>query len=250
MNQLQSHNRVPLGEIAEISLGLSTSRIQSATNKLINEGKKTTNPLDSGDAKDKLHEEARLIQVRDIVEETRFALERIQGSRFRPFAGRLLPLERLEDVYPKVAGFQWDRFRVQEGDVLLSSKGSLLKTAIVGAENAGGYATSNIIILRPKRELVLPRILLATIRREDTDSAIKTTSRSNSTALSLTTRDIAKIKVPLPSMEIQIPLAEVLEASELYVQESLTAIELKSRLVWTLLEDALGRPNVVSKGEK
>lgn len=230
--QIQPTPKVFLDDIAAISLGISTSRVLSDS-KSAKSGEAMAPEGIGSEA-----EEVRFIQVRDIIEVNPFA------GNSRPFEGRLLPMSGLTDSAPRLPGIKWDKFSVRTGDVLLTSKGSVLKTALVGPETSGAVATSNIIILRPDQQKVLPRVLLAIMRTKDIESSLMKTSRSSAMAVALNAKDVGRIEVPLPSMEVQQKLSESLEAVETYMKESLSAVDLKTQLVWMLVEQAISEMEV------
>ena len=192
--------KVFLDDIAEISLGISTSRVQPDSKSI--QSDEVVPQAGAGDEPGQV----RFIQVRDIVEANPFS------SGGRPFEGRLLPLSSLADTAAKVPGIKWDKFTVHNGDVLLTSKGTVLKSALVGPETSGAVATSNIIVLRPDQTKVMPRVLLAIIRTQDTTSNLMKISRSSVMAVALNAKDVGRIQVSLPSMEVQQKLSESLEA--------------------------------------
>lgn len=231
-NQIQPTSKVFLDDIAEISLGISTSRVRSDSKSATSD--EAMAPEDIGSEA----EEVRFIQVRDIIEVNPLA------GNSRPFEGRLLPMSGLTDSAPRLPGIKWDKFSVQTGDVLLTSKGSVLKTALVGPETSGAVATSNIIVLRPDKQKVLPRVLLAIMRTKDIESSLMKTSRSSVMAVALNAKDVGRIEVPLPCMEVQQKLSESLEAVETYMKESLNAVDLKTQMVWMLVEQAISEMEV------
>lgn len=53
------------------------------------------------------------------------------------------------------------RGTLADGDVLVAVRGTLLKSAIVGVSHVGALASSNLAVLRPYRDVVLPQILHA-----------------------------------------------------------------------------------------
>ncbi len=223
MNQQPHTTQVSLAEIAEVILGFSTSRVQPATDGLSANG-----------------DLVRFVQVRDIQE-----LGPASGGK-RPFEGRLAPLADLADTAPRLPGINWDRFTLRTGDVVLTSKGSSLKTALVEQETAGAVATSNLIILRPNQRLVLPRVLLAILRLPSTDAKLRKTSRSSQLAIALNPKDVGKVIVPLPSMPIQADLAETLAATEAYLREGMLALDRKAGLVADVVERMILKPGVRS----
>jgi type I restriction enzyme S subunit len=60
---------------------------------------------------------------------------------------------------PDTVEKRWSHFRLQEGDVLLSTSASLGEVATVNASGVGSIAYTGIIRFRPKNALVSPRFI-------------------------------------------------------------------------------------------
>lgn len=145
----------------------------------------------------------RIINVRDLVD------------------GRVLPGEELETVCFS-ARSAVERYRVCAGDVLLTSRGTQLKVALVGADAAGAVATSNLLVIRP--DVQFPGALIyAFFCSPSTQAMLLCASRSSGGLLALTARDVGEVRIPVPPAERLERLAQLVEATEVYYAAAVTA---------------------------
>ncbi|WP_395773215.1 restriction endonuclease subunit S [Agrobacterium pusense] len=103
-------------------------------------------------------------------------------------------------------------FQVQEGDVLITGRGTVLKFGIVGAETAGAIASGNLIIVRPDPP-VPGEVLFAILSSEGFRPKIEVLQRGATTLLSLSPKDLAKLEISLPPIEEQDLISEFVRAS-------------------------------------
>lgn len=119
-------------------------------------------------------------------------------------------LERIQFDKPRRA----DMYAVLPGDVLLSSRGAALRTALVGQGLAEPtIASSNLLVLRPS-DRVLPTVLLAWLRSVEVQRALLSRSRSSSLSVALKRDDIADLEFPVPPLEVQRQIAAVVGATQ------------------------------------
>lgn len=153
--------------------------------------------------------------------------------------GLLAPRAGLTKVSLRPDSF--DRFRVQAGDILLSCRATTLKAARVTEEGTGLIASSNLIVLRPGGRL-LPALLLALLRSSPWQELLRLRSRSSTSLIQLTLRDVEDLPVPLPPSELQQQLASLIDAEEEHHRCALRAAALRRALVEGLVSDVLLGP--------
>jgi hypothetical protein len=147
------------------------------------------------------------------------------------------PADRLTRA-PLQTGPATERYRVQEGDVLVTARGTLLKVALVGPESAGALASSNLIVVRAGPD-VLPAVLLAFLRNPRTQGELLSGSRSSSGALALTANDLGGLLVPVPPLAEQRRVAELLEAVEANYRAGRRAAEVRRQVGYELANKLL-----------
>lgn len=147
------------------------------------------------------------------------------------------PLETLDTV-----GFQRperaDSYRVSKYDILVTGRGTALKFGLVGNETVGAVASSNIIVIRPKPEIVGPA-LYALLSSDIYRPKIELLRRGSTTLLSLSAKDLAKLELKLPPIEEQHRIAAlIIEARDAY-RNAILAAELRRDLSRQLINQRL-----------
>ena len=131
-----------------------------------------------------------------------------------------------------------DRFRVQAGDVLVSCRGTLLKTALVHSAD-GVLASSNIITIRPNSKLLSSQLILAFLRMPAWRDALAARSRSATGMVQLTIKDLQDLPAPVPPEHVQRELTELLDAEEHARRAALLTIDERRSLVEAVLTKVL-----------
>lgn len=106
-----------------------------------------------------------------------------------------------------------DRYLVEPGDVLVACRGTVPKVAIAPPGLAGAVLTSTLMAVRLNGEL-LPEVLFVYLRSAPGQSALLSRVRSGTQQIALAPRDLAQLDVPLPPMEVQRRIAELVRAAE------------------------------------
>ncbi len=161
-------------------------------------------------ADDGAAETARVISIRDLE------------------AGRVAPLGELQalDLRP---GPLTERCRTRRDDVLVSCRGTQLKVALVGPETAGAVASSNLIVVRPGPDL-LPGVALAFLRNPATQADMLRSTRSSAGVIALSATDLGRLLVPVPPLDEQRRIVQLIEAVEATYRAGLRCAELRRRL--------------------
>lgn len=115
-----------------------------------------------------------------------------------------------------------DRYRVCRGDVLLTSRGTQLKVALVGEEAVGAVATSNLLVIRPDVEFP-GALLYGYLCSPSIQGMLMRSSRSSSGLLSLTAREVGELCIPVPPIERLAQLARLVEETEQYYHAAVAA---------------------------
>jgi restriction endonuclease S subunit len=147
------------------------------------------------------------------------------------------PLARIPSV--KLRTGDYERFRLQPGDVLVSCRGTLLKTALVPLELRGVLASSNVIAIRPIASVIMPRIIFALLRSAHWQETLRSRTRSSTGLMQLTVKDLDALPVPVPPYELQLKLAYLGDAEELAYRSALDAALRRRDLVDSLVSQAL-----------
>ena len=171
---IAGYPRRPLAEVAEIFTGLASARRAAHA-----EDESTT---------------VALVNVRDLDD------------------GRVASLEQLE-TRPVPRDYSADRYRIREGDVLVTCRGTQLKVARVTGNAHGAVMSSNLIGIRTGPDLLSP-VLFAFLRSRRGEAALLARSRSSTLSLALSPKSVGQIEVPVPPIEVQQQIAELVSAAE------------------------------------
>ncbi|MGW9075086.1 restriction endonuclease subunit S [Streptomyces kronopolitis] len=106
---------------------------------------------------------------------------------------------------------RWDHFRLQEGDVLLSTSASLGETATVDASGVGAIAYTGIIRFRPKGEQILAQFIPHALTAPSFKRQIKAMG-AGSVIKHFGPTHLRQMTVCVPPLREQQAIAEVLSA--------------------------------------
>jgi type I restriction enzyme M protein len=112
-------------------------------------------------------------------------------------------------------------YQIRSGDLLVTARGTQFKVALVRDNSAGATATSTLFIVRPAQPWLSP-LLLVLLQSPKVSAQLQSLARRSTSTLSWSAADVSSIVVPLPSQELAIRLAELIELSE---EHYLVAIE-------------------------
>lgn len=122
-------------------------------------------------------------------------------------------LDKLDEEERKV-----QKYILQEGDVLLPARGTAIRTAVFHAQSYPCIASSNVIVIRPR-----PDMLNSTFLKIFIDSPIGNNKISSlqqgMTVMNISYKDLALLEVPFPTINEQREIAsEYEEAYQSYVR--------------------------------
>lgn len=126
--------------------------------------------------------------------------------------GRVASRDRLE-VRSVARSFPADRYRVRAEDVLVTCRGTQLKVARVDDDTQGAVISSNLIIVRSGPDL-LPPVLFGFLQSANGHAELRGRSRSSTLTLALSPIGVGRIEVPVPPLEVQRRIADLVQAAE------------------------------------
>ncbi|MGW8690468.1 restriction endonuclease subunit S [[Kitasatospora] papulosa] len=146
---------------------------------------------------------------------------------------------------PQKVDKKWSHFRVELGDVLLSTSAALGRVAVVDAEGVGAIPYTGIIRMRPATDLVEPSYIPWLLRSADFASQIADAGVGTTMAHFGPTH-LRKMTIPLPPVETQLSIAETLQqvhATQLVIASELTNLRaFRSALLASLLNQEIEIP--------
>lgn len=134
-------------------------------------------------------------------------------------------------------GTDWEKFRVQAGDVLITARSSV-KVAPVREDYSGALAAANLIVVRPGETVAAP-LVLAFLRHPETKQQLERLS-TGTTVTSINVKAVSSLRIKIPTPEQQMKLASLSEASERSLRATMRAAEIRRRLAQQVLIKQLG----------
>ena len=122
-----------------------------------------------------------------------------------------------------------EKYRVTTGDVLLSSRSTSLKTAIVPEELNGVVINATLLGIRCLPTLE-PRLLIAWLNHPEGQAALANVSQSATAQMNITIAGLGKLEVPVPPMDVQKRMVELLEVTDEVYAAAIKAAEGRRRL--------------------
>jgi len=109
-----------------------------------------------------------------------------------------------------------ERYLLRPGDVVLTSRGTVIRTAIVPPDISRVALGPNLIAIRASAT-VLPEVLCAYLGHQRGHQAILQEAASTSpTMLNISASALKRVKVPMPPMRVQQKVAELFEVTIRY----------------------------------
>lgn len=151
------------------------------------------------------------------------------ASRFavialKDVARKIAPMESLSSL--EALPEQAERFRVEPGDVIVTTRGADIRAAVVEEIHAGAIAGTNLARIRLKSSLLQPTLLAAFLREPRTQERLLRDTTGASTP-GFTINALASLPIRIPSSRDQGALVRLIEAAAAYREDLLRAIELR-----------------------
>lgn len=118
-----------------------------------------------------------------------------------------------ELMQANIDGRNLEKYRVKAGDVVLSSRSTSVRTAVVPPELEGTIINATLIGIRCLPELD-PRLLVALFNHPTGRAALENVSQSATHQMNITVSGLNRIEVPVPPPEEQRHLVELLETAD------------------------------------
>lgn len=127
--------------------------------------------------------------------------------------GRIDSSEGTLRFISKETSMKFPRTRLQEGDLVMSVRGTIGKVGRVPSELSGANMTANLIRIAPNHSLVSSWFLLKLLKSEYGRMQLKKIS-SSTTILTLKASDLHNMPIPLPPLPAQQEFASLVEKVE------------------------------------
>jgi hypothetical protein len=122
-----------------------------------------------------------------------------------------------------------DRALLRPGDVIVTARGTLLKSALVTETHAGVLPTSNLIVVRPTPSVILPELVLAVLRHPRTQAALAN-EVMGAAVPTLRVPSVARVRLVIPALDQQRDLARLTALGEAQYEAAVQAARLRRKL--------------------
>ncbi len=128
------------------------------------------------------------------------------------------------------------RYTVNVGDIAITCRGTLLKSAVVPEKLDGYLIASNLIVIRLKANFE-PLLLSTYLQSPEVQKILLANSRSSTMQVAFTIADIGKIKVPVIPPETQKKLSGLIEIAENYYNSAIEAANIRREIAYRITLD-------------
>lgn len=144
----------------------------------------------------------------------------------------------------RVTDLRADRYRVRAGDVLVPSRSTSIRVAVVPPEIDGTVFNSTLLAVRCS-EQILPELLAAYLMHAEGAAHLASASQSGTVQMNITAAALGELPVPLVPVEQQRELAALLAAADVAHRNATEAAGLRRMVAHNLVISRMtGRTNV------
>ena len=160
--------------------------------------------------------------------------------------GNVLTVRALRDfginhdelVHVDLNGRDVSKYQAKSGDLVLSARSTSLKMGIVPKELDGVVVNSTLMAVRPSSALD-PRLLAAYLSHPDGQAALAAIAQSGTIQMNLTVNAVSKLEIPLPPIDVQRQMAEMLTAADVAYESAIDAAQARRRLARHVAFDSI-----------
>ena len=126
------------------------------------------------------------------------------------------------------------RYLLEDGDVLIATKGFAVKIAVYEKQPRMVIASSNLCVIRPNSKLINGTYLKLFLESEAGMKIIKSLQRGT-TIVNINYQDICELEVPVPPMDEQLEIANEYNAGLSLYKKTIAAAE----EAWTMIKNSV-----------
>ncbi len=127
---------------------------------------------------------------------------------------------------------------LEDGDIIIPARGTALRTAVFKKQPYTCIASSNLIVIRPRKDL-LNSTYLKVFFDSPLGTKLLTSAQQGTTVINISYRDIQYIEIPLPEIERQNAIAEEYEHELQIYLDGIKEAETRWNNVLTRLQEEL-----------
>jgi Type I restriction modification DNA specificity domain len=134
------------------------------------------------------------------------------------------------------------KFSVQTDDVIVTTRGTDIRAAVVKETHRGTIAGANLAIIRSNGSLV-PALLAAFLRQPATQATLLRDTTGASTP-GFTIKVLGDLPIRVPPWERQLMMAQMIEAATAYRQATTRALQLRDAAYNEVIARELASPDI------
>jgi type I restriction enzyme M protein len=135
-----------------------------------------------------------------------------------------------------------DKYVIHSGDVLVTCRGTLLKSAVVPEGIDHSLITSNLIAIRLNGSLD-PVLLSAFFQSPTGQKTLLSNVRSSTMQIALTVSDVENIEVPVAPLETQKKLAGLITAANNCYSTTIESANLRREIAYNIVHNFFIKPD-------
>ncbi len=127
---------------------------------------------------------------------------------------------------------------LEDGDILVPARGTAVRTAIFEAQDYPCIASSNIVVIRPRKDL-LNSVYLKMFLDSPLGGKLLESAQQGTTVINLSYKDMQSLEIPLPDMDKQESLAQEYQTELKTYLDTISKAESRWRTVLSRLQQQL-----------
>jgi type I restriction enzyme M protein len=136
-----------------------------------------------------------------------------------------IDLSGCKRVKPELANGQWNHFKVQEGDILFTTSGTIGRVAIVNAKNLPLLMNTSVVRFRTLDEEKLNNRFLYQILKSQKFVEELKTKATGIAQVNVGPSHLKEMLIPLPPLEVQKEIVEQIEVKQKAIDHAKAVIE-------------------------
>ncbi|TDK58122.1 hypothetical protein E2K98_24710 [Bacillus salipaludis] len=189
----------------------------------------------------------RQVTLKDISEEIQYGYT--QSSSKKEIGPKFLRITDIQDnnvnweetPYCEISDAETNKYKLFDGDIVVARTGATTGKSFLIKSPPESVFASYLIRIKPNKNLVLPRYLWTFMQSRSYWNQINTVS-NGSTQPGVNASVLSKLKIPLPSLNIQKIIADVFTELEILIQKRKEVITKMDELVRSVFLEMFGEP--------
>lgn len=142
--------------------------------------------------------------------------------------GKIVFSEKTDKMNDEALRLCNNRSNLEKGDILFSGTGTIGETVVLTETPTNWNIKEGVYTIKPKQDIILSKFLMYLLRSDDIRQAYLKKA-AGGTVKSVPMKELKNIKIPIPSLEIQQKVVEILDKMTDYVTELTAELTLRQK---------------------